>query len=299
VNLRSALNWAVSKKFLRENPVTEAELSLIGSTKSVKPALDPKIVDRAATFIENKLDRAWYDITRFTGMRKDECNRLKWDDINWKAVEIRIPGTKTEESETWLPLGEVAFRTLRELYESKDRDPVCPWIFPGRSYQMKGKKIYSRRRMFERIKKRSALKRYMQKNPVTLKDAVEALKKENYKGGIHLKPKDLRDYFGTEIAAKTDDPAVVMKLLRHTSLNTTTKYMRAVKDRMREAVNSLGAIPGGDLGRPQGLKIAQNDIQRKMAELARMLIKRGNFEGIFGGGGQSRTADSADMSRVL
>jgi site-specific recombinase XerC len=179
VNLRSVLNWAIAKKFLRENPVSAADLSLIGSTKSVKPSLDPKTVDRAATFIENKRDRAWYDVTRFTGMRKDECNRLQWDtDINWKAAEIRIPGTKTEESDAWLPLGEVALQTLRELYESKDRDPACPWVFPGRSYQTKGKRIYSRRRMFERIKKRSALKRYMQKNPtVALKDALEAVRK--------------------------------------------------------------------------------------------------------------------------
>jgi integrase len=302
VNLRSALMWASEKphQFIRENPVSDADLSLIGSTKSVKPALDVKSVERAATFIENRLDRAWFDVTRFTGMRKDECNRLKWDDINWKAAEIRIPGTKTEESETWLPLGEVALKTLRELYESKERDAGCPWIFPGRSSQTKGKKIYSRRRMFERIKKRSALKRYMQKNPgAGLKDAIEAVRKDNYREGIHLKPKDLRDYFGTEIAAKTDDPAVVMKLLRHTSLNTTTKYMRAVKDRMREAVNSLGAVSGGDLGRPQGVKTAQNDIQEKMAELARVLKKHGNFGGIFGGGGRTRTVDSADMSRVL
>ncbi len=95
-----------------------------------------------------------------------------------------------EESDAWLPLGDVALKTLRELYESKDRDPDCPWIFPGRSNQTKGKKIYSRRRVFERIRKRSALKRYMQKNPVVaLKDALQAMKNENYKGGIHLKPK--------------------------------------------------------------------------------------------------------------
>jgi hypothetical protein len=35
--------------------------------------------------------------------------------------------------------------------------------------------------MFERIKKRSALKRYMQKNPgVALKDALQAERNENY-----------------------------------------------------------------------------------------------------------------------
>ena len=154
--------------------------------------------------------------------------------------------------------------------------------------------------MFERIKKRSALKRYMQKNPgVALKDALQMVRKEKYQGGIHLKPKDLRDYFGTEIAAKTDDPTVVMKLLRHTSLTTTTKYMRAVKNRMREAVNSLGAIPGGDLNRLQEHKTVENDISRKMAELANLLLNQRNSVGKFGGGGQTRTVDSADMSRVL
>ena len=66
-------------------------------------------------------------------MRKDECNRLQWSDINWKLAEIRIPGTKTEESDSWLPLGDVALNTLRELYESKQRDPACLWVFPGGS----------------------------------------------------------------------------------------------------------------------------------------------------------------------
>jgi integrase len=306
VNLRSVLNWAMKphgkekRQFLRQNPVDDADLSLIGSTKSVKPSLDPGTVDKAAGLIENKQDRAWFDVTRFTGMRKDECNRLQWTDINWKLAEIHIPGTKTEESDNWLPLGDVALNTLRELHESKDRDPACLWVFPGRSYQTKGKKIYSRRRMFEGITKRSALKRYLQKNPgVSVKDALQAVRKEKYQGGIHLKPKDLRDYFGTEIAAKTDDPTVVMKLLRHTSLTTTTKYMRAVKDRMREAVNSLGAVSGGDSDRLQRHKTAQNDISRKMAELANLLINQRNSFGKFGGGGQTRTVDSADMSRVL
>src|SRR5207244_11538667 len=77
-----------------------------------------------------------------------------------------------------------------KLYESKGPDLYCRWIFPERSNQTKGQNIYSRRRVFERIRKRSALKRYMQKNPVVaLKDALQAMKTENYRGGIHLKPK--------------------------------------------------------------------------------------------------------------
>jgi hypothetical protein len=90
-----------------------------------------------------------------------------------------------------------------------------------------------------------------------------------------------------------------MHLLRHTSLATTTKYMRAVKNRMREAVNSLGAIAGGDLNRLQQHKTVHTDISRKMAELSKLLINQRDFAGKFGGGGQIRTVDAADMSRVL
>ena len=124
------------------------------------------------------------------------------------------------------------------LYESENRSPSSLCLFPGRSAQTKGKKIYSRRRVFERIRKVIAIKKYLRQHPeVTL--AVEACKKEGFKGAIHLAPKDLRDYFCTEIAANSDDASVAMRLMRHTSLATTTKYMRT-EERMRHAVENLG-----------------------------------------------------------
>jgi hypothetical protein len=56
----------------------------------------------------------------------------------------------------------------------------------------------------ERIRKVIAIKKYLRQHPeVTL--AVEACKKEGFKDAIHLAPKDLRDYFCTEIAANSDD----------------------------------------------------------------------------------------------
>ena len=58
--------------------------------------------------------------------------------------------------------------------------------------------------------------------------------------GIKLTPKDLRDYFASEVSSKVQDPNVIMRLLRHTSLTTTTKYLRVVEDRMTEAVKDLG-----------------------------------------------------------
>jgi integrase len=168
----------------------------------VKRPIDPRWFDIAAATIENKRDRAWFDVTRYLGLRKDESNRLMWTDIDWRAGKVRIPGTKTEESDAWLPVAPAVLRTLRELYESENRNPASPYVFPGRSAQTRGKKIYSRRRIFERIQRATAIKKYLRQHPEASREqAFEVCKKENFKGGLHLAPKDLRDYFCTEIAA--------------------------------------------------------------------------------------------------
>ena len=59
-----------------------------------------------------------------------------------------------------------------------------------------------------------------------------------------------------------------------------------------------GRIFGGGFEAATGHKTAQNDIGQQVAG-RKTLIKYGNLEGNFGGGGRSRTADAADMSRVL
>ena len=284
---------------LDKNPVTKKVSKLIGSTRGVKRAINPRWFDIAAASIENKRDRAWFDVRRYLGMRKDESNRLQWTDINWRAGKVRIPGTKTEEAEAWLPVAPAALNALRELYESENRQPSSPYVFAGRSAQTKGKKIYSRRRIFERIQKVTAIKKYLRQHPeVSFKQAAEACKKDGYSGGIHLAPKDLRDYFCTEIAPKSDDPNVAMRLMRRTSLATTTKYMRTVEERMRQAVENFGGDSGGDSMAAKGLEMPDLAKFEEMRELAKILENYGFLRGKFGGGGRSRTYDAADMSRV-
>jgi hypothetical protein len=97
----------------------------------------------------------------------------------------------------------------------------------------------------------------------------------------------LRDYFRTEIAAKSDDPNVAMRLIRHT---------RTVETRMRQAVEFLGGDSGGDSKSASGLETSQLAKLENLEELAKML---GFLKGKVGGGGQIRTVDAADMSRVL
>lgn len=87
--------------------------------------------------------------------------------------------------------------------------------------------------------------------------------------------------------------------MRHTSLATTTKYMRTVETRMREAVENLGCDSGYDSIAAKGPETSQLANLEQLQKVAIKLINQGFFKGKNGGGGQSRTADAADMSRVL
>ena len=122
----------------------------------------------------------------------------------------------------------------------------------------------------------------------------------------------MRDYFASTV--HTEDPRVLMSLMRHTNLTTTTKYLQANRERMKEAVSGLGKTSSkflaASLGANQnvylGQKRVKNDIQARLAELQKVLAsRRFSHENrqltpeSYGGGGQSRTVDAADMSRVL
>ena len=106
---------------------------------------------------------------------------------------------------------------------------------------------------------------------------------------------------------ETNDPRVLMSLMRHTNLTTTTKYIRAMQERMKDAVSGLGQSPdkilGATLGANEkglpGQKSAENSIQLQIAKLTNLLINQRSAWEKVGGGGQIRTVDAADMSRVL
>jgi integrase len=153
-----------------------------------------------------------------------------------EALRLR---TKTEQSECYVPMSPALQAELKAHLASRTDD--SEYLFPGRLAQTKGKKIYSRRRLFEKIKRVTAFKAYIEKNPKTpAMKAWKELKKQNYPGGVKLTTKELRDYFATQVCAQVSDPNTVKHLMRHTSLTTTSKYVRTVTDRMKEAVQKFG-----------------------------------------------------------
>jgi integrase len=205
VDLRAMFNFAILEGVLVGNPVTRADLGILRKRQKPKAFFNPELVEQGATTLAGR-ERVYYDACRFLGLHKDEANRLEWKHFDEQPGWVRVPGTKNEYREALIPVP----AALGEQLKALPRD--CDYLF-----HYKGRKQYSRRKMFDRVNKSLGLK-----------------------GMGRLKPKDLRDYYATEIASKTQDPAVLQALMRHANVTTTSRYLRHVKERMQDAVKGLG-----------------------------------------------------------
>ncbi len=272
VDIRALFNWAIKKppneRLATDNPVHWANLDQIRRRKVVKLPMDPAQVDIAESALDG-IDRIYFNFLRYMGLRKDEANRARWMDLDMVNYLFRVEGTKTEDSEEILPVPPVLRSDLVDLKTITGENAL---LFPGQKGKVKGKKVYHRRRMFDRIYART---------------------------GIKLMPKDLRDYYCNEVASQVSDPVTMMHLLRHKSLATTTKYTRVVRGRMRDAVQNLGVSFGCNLPVDKWSNKAQNDNFRKVPPIRKTEITPQTARRKVGGGGGTRTLDNADMSRVL
>ncbi len=109
----------------------------------------------------------------------------------------------------------------------------------------------------------------------------------------------MRDIFATVVTEHVTNPDTIRRLLRHTNLTTTTRYLRGVKNRRMEAVKFLGASLGGEFSGQGGSKRAFISLSEENQSPSKVAKSLRNYKEFIGGGGRTRTADAADMSRVL
>jgi len=293
-DLNALFNYAVQKELLRVNPAQKANRKLIGDIEPDKPPLNMDEILMMLTVLGDPRvhvkERVYVLFEMTLGARMDEGNRATWDNIQWSTQTIRIQGTKTRGSKVTVSIPPMLFKELVELYKQKEDSE---YIFPGSSPQTRNKKIYSRRRLFEKIRR---------------------LVFEKHGRRIKMTPKDLRDIYASDAAANTKNPETLMKMMRHTSLATTTKYLRGVDERMKQAAEGvgqrwikalnddgeiLGADSGGGLDAKNLPKTTQNDIFPNFQPSVKSQVSIRQTSEKFGGGGRTRTFDAADMSRVL
>jgi integrase len=87
--------------------------------------------------------RGFLLIALFTGMRRSEIARLRWEFIDLEGRILTVPTTKNGDP-LELPLSDFLFELL---LARRDDDPEGEWVFPGRGetgHMVETKKFYAR-----------------------------------------------------------------------------------------------------------------------------------------------------------
>ncbi|MCL5883789.1 MAG: tyrosine-type recombinase/integrase [Deltaproteobacteria bacterium] len=161
----------------------------------------------------------------FTGMRRGEIFRLRWDAVDFERGFIRIVEPKGGTDQT-IPLPEDA----RELLEHRPKPEGCPYVFPGRPIEKKkGTPEYFR-------PKADAAKHFR-----AIRAAAGLPKQAD---GKPFRPMHgLRHTFASLLASSGEvDLYTLQRLLTHKSPTMTARYAHLRDETLRRASNVAGRI---------------------------------------------------------
>jgi integrase len=145
----------------------------------------------------------------FTGMRRGELFRLKWEDVDFRRgfIALRAPKGGTDQT---IPLSDEA----REILESRPRGE-SPYVFPGRG----GKQRVDARKRLNEIKRAARLP------------------------GDFRPMHGLRHVFASMLASSGEvDLYTLQKLLTHKSPMMTQRYAHLRDETLKKASNVAGRI---------------------------------------------------------
>jgi integrase len=241
---RAACNYAKSQGYLVMSPFDYRK-------KWIKVTYEPKKRHHSMEDIRSVLDllareaasgSAWpqwrsrrllavASLFAYTGLRKEEGLRLQVEDVDLERrmiflMERKGRRLKTEASAQPVPIPDALLPILEDwLSHRMDAEdgrtpPDCPWLFPG----------------------------VTRKNPWTSGPMghrpLDSLKAAGERAGVHgLNFQSLRHSFATHAESWGLSPAMLQRVLRHTSLGTQSHYRHADLDNMRSAVDGISFGP--------------------------------------------------------
>ncbi len=142
----------------------------------------------------------------YTGLRKGELFKLKWDDVDLEHGLITVRDPKGGRTIT-IPISDAALYVLRNLKRRSE------FIFPG----MDGKQRKHFRKPWERIKKAAGLPRDFR---------------------FH----GLRHHFASTLVSNGIDLAIVKELLTHKDIATTQRYAHLMPNAIHQAAKRSASL---------------------------------------------------------
>jgi integrase len=150
-----------------------------------------------------------------TGLRQGECLRLTWEDIDWGNAVIRVQGKGGRQGT--IPLSFTARAILSPLRGQHVTAVFCYQVKRTRAGRMRG-----------------------EWRPITASNLKTRWRRDQEESGVtDYRWHDHRHTTATRILRETGNLRVAQRLLRHTKIETTTKYAHVTDDDVRAAMERV------------------------------------------------------------
>ena len=190
------------KEHKRERFLTEEEFRRLGQVLSEVETEGSETLS-AVTAIR---------LLMLTGCRLGEVQTLRWENVDLKAGELRLPDSKT--GARMAPLSRAAAGVLAALPHNPDN----PWVIAGRK---PGSHLTDLQHPWRRIRARAGLSDVR----------------------IH----DLRHSFASRALALGESLPMIGKLLGHTQVQTTARYAHLARDSVKASASKIADSIGADI----------------------------------------------------
>lgn len=152
-----------------------------------------------------------------TGLRVGELVALKHEHVDLRARRIKVRDGKGAKDRR-IPIVERLARALEEWYErrAKGLEAACKWVFPTRP----GNALHTNQ--VRRFVKRAAVR-------AELPEAGR------------ISPHSLRHTFATDVLNETGNLELVRRLLGHTDISTTQRYLHLADAHVAKALSGFRA----------------------------------------------------------
>lgn len=242
-NLSHAWSWGVTYLNLPLlNPIKVVERFSEDRISRIVPTIDEFLaVYNHVTVPQDKL-LLWMYLQ--TGARRDELFRLRWRDVDYKQRRIRLFWRKNQKgqwNEAWIPVKEALLSMLRVQQKKTGFMDLVFLNFQGSEKPQYWVPFINRQHWLKNLCQEVGVKEF----------------------GFH----GIRHLFASILVAKDVNVTEVQKLLRHTNLTTTQRYIHSLKKENREVLAALPDLDDASLTETKNPVKTQETILLEVAEI--------------------------------